>query len=549
MRSIIIEMHSYLISIQNRLRVLLKRCSLPIKAFVFSCAVLFSSCSKEFLTKIPEDQLSDAIFWKTENDATIALTGLYSGWENYTTLGWMDMISDIAYSKFPTPFQVMGNGQMNASAPGKQLFNFTQIRKYNNFLEKVDQIEMDAAKKEIYKAETRFLRAYDYWWKAELYNDVPLVTNTIPSSEEAKINRNPKSEVIDFVLSELNAIIPILPVKTMVQSGGHATKGAALALKARCELFEGKYAEAMESAKMIMDMGIYELYPSYSGLFQIDNENVNNESIMEIVYVENTYSNELWLDILGGNEGAYAVINPTDKLVNLYEMANGKTIDDPTSGYDPNKPFKNRDPRLDMTVLYPGHWFNGRYYDPFALGSPDYWQEAVGFRSAYGFMKWAKAVPSAALDNCGMNFMVFRLAEMQLIYAEAAIESNQITNEMYDAIDAVRVRSGMPVVDRVEYSTQAKLRDLVRRERSVELALEGVRYLDIKRWDIGAQTLSGPLNGSKQGTVDAGTGEFTITGDNILLENRIFHPERNYLLPIPQSEMDANPNIVQNPGY
>ncbi|MEP7258368.1 MAG: RagB/SusD family nutrient uptake outer membrane protein [Flavitalea sp.] len=519
-----------------------------IAAYLF-IPVFLTSCSKKFLDVIPEDQLSDAVFWKTENDANLALTGLYRGWEDYRQAGWIDMMSDVAYSKFPTPLQVMGNGQLNATNPGLSFFTFTQIRKYNNFLEKVDPIEMDQAKKDLYKAEVRFLRAYNYWRRIESYGDFPLVTATFNDAEEAKIGRNAKSEIVSFILSELTDVIPQLPVQTMRESGGHATRGAALALKARTELYQGMWAEAMADSKAIMDQGIYELYPNYNGLFDIDNEESNKESIMEIFYETNTYTNLIWVDMTAGNDGGgYAVIDPTDKIVSAYEMSNGKPITDPTSGYDDNQPFKNRDPRLDMTILHAGTFYNGRYFDPFTPGV-DFWQNANSFRGAYGFTKFAKVINPALVDNCGTNFMVFRLAETLLTYAEAAIESNQITTEMYDAIDAVRVRAGMPVVDRTEYNTQVKLRELVRRERMVEFPYEGLRYYDIKRWDIGAQVIDGPLYGSKLGSVNPTTGELTLTSEKILLENRIFHPERHYLLPIPQSQLDVNPNLKQNDGY
>lgn len=381
----------------------------------------------------------------------------------------------------------------------------------------------------------------------QYYGNVPLVTSTISDPEDAKLAANPKSDVIAFVLSELETIIPILPVQTMRESGGHATQGAALALKARCELFEGMYTEAMRDAKAIMDMGIYELYPNYNGLFDIDNEGANKESIMEVVYTTNTYTNLIWVDMTAGNDGGgFAVINPTDNMVSAYEMSNGKTIDDPASGYDSTQPFKDRDPRLDMTILHAGSFYNNRYFDPFSTGI-DYWQNANSFRSAYGFTKMAKI--QTLVDNCGENVMVFRLAEVLLIYAEASIESNQITPEMYAAIDAVRNRAGMPSVDQSVYNTQAKLRELVRRERKVELSYEGVRYYDIKRFDLGPQLLNGPLYGSKLGVVNPLTGAVTLTGGRILLENRVFHPERKYLLPIPQSVIDANPKLQQSPGY
>jgi len=507
------------------------------------------SCSKNYLNVNPEDQLSDGTFWKTESDADLALTGCYAGWENYRQVGWLDMMSDIEYSKFPTPLQVMGNGQMSAADPGLSFFDYTQIRKYNNFLEKISSINMDTSKKAEYIAEVRFLRAYDYWRKAQFYGDVPLDTTTFDDPAAAQLPRNPRADVIKFVLDELSDIIPILPVETMLESGAHATRGAALALKARCELFEGMYTDAMADSKAIMDMGIYQLFPNYNALFTEANNN-NSESIMQVNYTPNTYPSLLWVDVTAGNDGGgYAVRDPTNNLVNAYEMANGKTIEDPTSGYDPNQPFKNRDPRLDMTILHAGTYYNGRYWDPFDPNVIDYYQNANSFDGAYGFRKFAEIVPSSLVGNCGTNIMIFRLAEVLLTYAEASIEANQITDETYNAINAVRERAGMPDVDQTVYNTQSTLRVLVRREREVELCFEGLRYYDIKRWNIGPQTLDGPIYGSRLGSVDPNTGALTLTNDSILLEQRTFHPERNYLLPIPQSAIDADPKLVQNPGY
>lgn len=512
---------------------------------------LTPSCKRDFLDVVPKDQLTDATFWKTENDAYVALMGCYRDWQSYYTVVMrIDMMSDIAYSKFPTLVQVMGNGQMSAASPGESFFGYTQIRKYNNFLTKVDAIDMPEVTKTEYKAEVRFLRAYDYWQKAQYYGDVPLVTTLFDDPEEAKVSRTPRAEVISFVLSELQEIIPTLPVKTMRETGGRATRGAALALKARCELFEEMYPEAMASAQAILDMGIFELFPDYNGLFDFDNENSNKESIMELVFVENDRRNDLWIDVTAGNDGGgYAVVCPTENLVASYEMANGKTIDDPTSGYDPAQPFMNRDPRFAMTILHAGMWYNGRYWNPFVEGSIDHYLNAIAFRSAYGFRKFAKIVNPSIVTNCGQNMMLFRLAEIYLIYAEAAIESNQLTENMYNAIDAVRLRAGMPAVDRGVYNTQATLRELVRRERKVELCFEGLRYYDVKRWDLGPQVLNGTLYGSPIGTVDPATGHLTLGAGRVIMEERIFHPERNYLLPIPQSALDANPNLEQNPGY
>ena len=518
--------------------------------YLIIISVFTTSCEKNFLDVIPEDRLTDATFWQTEKDVDLALAACYRNWDNYRNILWLDLATDNGYSQFPNDrAQVIGNGQLNAANPGLFLWDFSQIRKYNNFLEKVEAVPMDEDKKKRYMAEVRFLRAYDYVRKVQLYGDVPLLTKVISDPAEAKLPRNPKGEVVNFILTELAEIAPMLPVMNMRTSGGHATQGAAYALKARLELYEEMYPEAMLDAKKVMDMSVYELYPNYLEQFSVDNENLNKESIMEIVQIRDFYATDVWVRLLPASVGGYSSITPVQNMVDAYEMADGKTINEASSGYNPDKPFENRDPRLGMTILYPGAMFNGKYFDPLSPTSPDYHQNAAGPRPGYNMRKYAKIVPSSLLMNSDVNIIAIRLAEVLLTYAEAAIEANQITDEVYNAIDKVRQRAGMPKVNREEYNSQAKMRELIRRERRVELAFEGLRYYDIKRWDIGNEVMNGPLYGSRLGSVNAQTGNVTWAADRIKLEDRMFNAARNYLLPIPQTELDANPNIKQNPGY
>jgi hypothetical protein len=146
--------------------------------------------------------------------------------------------------------------------------------------------------------------------------------------------------------------------------------------------------------------------------------------------------------------------------------------------------------------------------------------------------------------------MVIRLAEMYLTYAEAAVETNTNTAAALDYINAIRTRSG-----HIKATTLTKA--LVRNERRVELAFEGLRYLDVMRWDLGPQVLNGPLYGSRRGTMNFADGSIAWVGNGndvndvnyIKLETRTFNPVRKYLFPIPQAEMDANKKMVQNPGY
>jgi hypothetical protein len=151
--------------------------------------------------------------------------------------------------------------------------------------------------------------------------------------------------------------------------------------------------------------------------------------------------------------------------------------------------------------------------------------------------------------NTGVNIIVIRYAEVLLTYAEAQIESGVMDNSVYQALDDIRTRAGMPAVDRTVYNNIASLRTLIRRERRVELALEGLRWYDIQRWQIGPTVRTGTVYGTRLGTVDAATGKVTLTGNHVVVEQRNFNPQRDYLWPVPQKERDINKSLGQNPGY
>lgn len=531
---------------------------------IFSVSMV--SCTDSFLNQSPEDQLSEQTFWQSESDALLALAGAYNDWESFYDLMYMDSASDNGFNCFPwRGFEYMANGEVTPTTGAgsnrtARYYNYTNIRKYNYFLEKIDLVpDMDESKKNIFKAEVRFLRAYDYYRKVIWLGGVPLVTNVFEFPSDAHVPRNSEEEVVSFVLSELAEIAQVLPDKSAAASGGHATKGAALTLKARLELYQGKFQEAMTSAKDVIDLNTYSLFPDFLELFSEENER-NEEVIMDIEYIKNDFpANDFFLDLNPGRDGGNNGISTQQSLVDAFESKDGIYPANESPLYDSNDPFKNRDPRLDNTVLYSGKLWNGRYLTyvnelmPDGSTNPEYAPENAGSRTGYGIHKYNRWVPSGEKNNQGINWIVFRYAEVLLIYAEAAIEANQINNDVYNAIDAVRERAGMPPVDRLKYSSQTELRELVRRERRVEMAWEGLRYQDIKRYDIGHEALDGPVVGSFKGYVNEISGEVTWDfTQQFIPATRKFKPERKYLFPIPQTEIDANDAISledQNPGY
>lgn len=358
---------------------------------------------------------------------------------------------------------------------------------------------------------------------------------------------------------------------------GYLAKGAALALRMRMALYYGDYATAKAKAEEIIALGQYALEPDYSKLFNVAGQD-SKEIIAAVQYLKTT--REFWLigAMLNNAVGGWSSIVPTANLINTYEMSNGKTIDQAGSGYDPKHPFKGRDPRMAMTVLYPGADYPGggvfntldkqiKVIDKEGkevLKDNDDFMTKANNSSRTG-LSWRKYVhPASQYSNVWdteASPIVFRYAEVLLSWAEAENELNGPSAPVYDKLDQIRTRVGMPPVDRSVYADQASLRQLIRRERAVELAGEGLRRADLLRWkdDQGRMLAETLLNGRLErmvGTVDM-TGSDPETRATInpdaspedkLIENRVFKPHMRYL-PLSQTALDKNPQLKPTPGY
>lgn len=507
------------------------------------------SCSKDFLDRNPLDQISNETFWNNEKDAVAAANGCYSNWWTMDDVLYFDCASDNAYNPFPWEgFQVQASGYASPGDPGSSYMGYDKITKCNSFLANISRPVMNETLRKRLTAEVRFLRAWHYFVKVTLYGDVPLVTKVLTIAE-SNVSRTPKADVIKFILDELTACSVDLPNSYSGNDVGRITKGAALSLKARMQIFDGKYADCAATCSQIMGLG-YSLFPDYTGLFKMANEG-NSEVILDVQYIPSLYGNWVLGVLLPNSSGGWCSINPTQALIDDYECIDGKTIQE-SPLYNPAEPYKKRDPRLAASIVYPGCLYEGNYFNPIDVSDPngDYYAPYGRSKTGYNVRKYVDT-PSDYPDiwDSGMNAMVIRYAEVLLMYAESKIEANAIDNSVYNAIDAVRQRAGMPKVDRAIYASQAKLRELVRRERRVELAMEGLRWFDICRWKIGDKVMTGMVYGALEGTVSQDDGALNLTDKRIEVETRVFDPAKNYLWPIPQSVIDATPAITQNPGY
>ena len=535
----------------------MKRFSIYLMA---GAAFLSTSCS-DFLDTAPHDALSPSTTWKTETDAESFVVGCYNGLWDPTAILYLDCGSDIAYNNFPWEgWRPWGDGSLSSSNPGSSFYSFTTIRRCNTVLENIDNVtfKSEATKNDLV-AQAKAIRAYKYfqmnWW----YGGVPII-GSYQSAEEAQVPRNTEEEVRQQIAKDLEDALT--GINTTPAARGRIGKGGVLAIKMREALYYGEWQKAKEAAQAIIDLKQYELEPDYSNLFKL-----TGTDSKEVIIADQRIPNTFGLGVIGqmynNVDGGWSSIVPTQNLVDMYEMTDGKTKEE-SNLYDAAHPFANRDPRMAMSILYPGQDWRGSVLNTLdktlADKSDNKNYPTYTDNASKSSLTWAKYLdPIDQYPNMwstGTCVIVFRYAEVLLSYAEAENELNGPSAQVYDYLDQIRTRAGMPVVDRARYSTKETLRELIRRERCIELAGEGLRRADILRWKDAAgkmlaeTLLNGPLN-RIVGTIDYNETDpykrAVVTGKD-LIENREFAAKNRYL-PIPQDSMDKNPNLKQNSGY
>lgn len=513
----------------------------------FCLAYLLSAC-EDALETIPTDRLSSDVFWQTNNDARLASNACYDKLLNFDPVLFFESLSDIGHRNYySNDWSVMEKGTADAQATifydiWKNLYQ--GIRACNNYMANVGRIETtDQQELDVYTAEVRTLRAFFYTYLVELYGDAPLITTPITIAEAKELTRTPASELFAFIDKELEEAAAVLPLRQGEQ--GRVTKGAALALKARTALYNGAWETAARAAKEVMESGVYSLYPAYAKLFTYEAEN-SSEVIFDKQYIKDQYSNQA-MNLFGVRSLSQGGLNvaPTRALVEAYEMRNGKRITDPDSGYDPRDPYADRDPRLGFTVFVPGCTLpGGTIYNPLpGSGTADDYTQYLASTTGFGFAKYVNAEDMATPSNCGINLIYIRYAEVLLTYAEAKIEMNQIDSSVLEAINRVRSRSDVDMPPVPGGLSQEAMREKVRHERLVELALEGQRYFDVKRWRIGEKVCNTPILCISYVNDE---GELVLAEDAV---NPKRWGSREYYWAIPYNEILMNPNLTQNEGW
>ena len=355
-----------------------------------------------------------------------------------------------------------------------------------------------------------------YFTLTEFYGGVPLYTKS-PTMEESIVKQSTKAEIVAQVIADLDIAIASLP--NISYTDGHAVKGSAQALKAKVLLHNEQWQSAADAANQVITDGKFSIFNNYRTLFLASGQNNNPEIIFSARFLNpDRYSSQ---DIYYAWWGE---LNPRQELVDDYECTDGLPISS-SPLYDPTSWKLNRDPRLALTIKTAAE---SVVNSAGQIKTFNYNQQSLtGYEPVKG-LNW-DALPIDYSTKSEQDWILMRYAELLLIYAEAKNEATGPDASVYNAINAVRARPGINMPPIPDGLTKALMRERIRHERRIELALEGRRYHDVKRWKT-AETYIPTL-------VDPGG------------IRRVFNPAKHYLFPFPQSEIDVNPNLVQNPGY
>lgn len=541
-----------------------------------------TSCSDSYLERFPLDNPSDETFLTNEAELEMAVTGAYNSlWYHPDGINLpfaitLEYASDIGWERNTTDLQALGLGQAdsdNGFTGGMWTAMYKGIARCNSILTKAEQLETIVPEKKYNQllAEVRFLRAYFYFYLNELYGGVPLILK-VQSLAESQTPRSSKEAVTDFIINELNTIEPLLLAETNSTNKGRVNRGAALALRSRVALYNERWQVAADAAKDLMDMEDYQLHNNFQELFTYAGQN-SKEIIFAVQYKKGLRTHPIAFQFYSRLAKGASNKIPVQSLVDSYECIDGLSIDK-SPLFNPQAPFVNRDPRLSQTIVLPQTKFINYMFEthPDSLLTWDYntvpasrvsnidVTNAYATFSGYLWRKYTDIEDRSDPNNSEINIPIFRLAEVLLNYVEAKVELNQIDNSVYTAINTVRQRTSVNMPAILAGKTQSEMRSIIRKERKYELAAEGFRLFDIRRWKIAHEVMPGKLLGRVRDAYltnpphidENGTPHYKDVGNAAemrVIETRVYNKERDYLWPIPRLEREVNNSLDQNPNY
>jgi len=573
-----------------------------------------TSC-KKYLDQIPLDGPTSESFFSNSTQVQQALTGVYNaygartispGYSNPTTYyAKMDLYTEIGLERGLNG--TIGSGAYNATnGTLSELWGgfYQTIQRANTLLFNMARAQGVMTPQEYAKvrAEARVLRASAYWYLMVYFGDVPFFTQPLEQDQLYAATRTPKADIINFLITDLKSAANDL--EWLPSEAGRVSRGVALGTAARLAMLDKRYTEVISLTDNIINNGPYGLNPNYGNLFRKAGQtaNINNEIMFYYPYGDNDGGSFNYLNLVQGsrNQGGQSSHFPTQFLVDLFECTDGQMIN-VSPLYNPAQPTRNRDPRMKQTVIIPGDTVVVQGFTSMVFSATNRFvftfnpttqvvtqsttanQDSAnifGPRLNGGGNLWRKYVQDRDINGTAGNlykvgWVYMRFAEVLLLNAEAKLENGAPANEVATNVNRVRQRAGMPAISPAVLGNVNALKQLVRREKTVEFANEGIHMADLRRWDNGAyaakvlpvQVYGGPLSALTfvpgQGLVfdnPAPTPQFDPVynvpivypnGDatRIKRELRIFNLNQHLLCPIPQGEIDKVKTLTQNPNW
>lgn len=554
----------------------------------------FIACTKEgFLGQTATTDLNENSVFSDSARSMDFLAQIYSNigfsfsLTRFNGLAGLDACSDEAEgpsASTVTTYNQFVTGSVNAFSISTDAWtlSYSNIRAVNQFIAHLNVMPFNADLKNRTRGEATFLRAWYYAILIKHYGGVPLVGDAIYDvNDNISSKRNTYEECVNYIVQQCDDAFNLLSTSYSGLNYGRVTKGACLALKAKVllyaasPLFNGsgiaeseplksitgypsydvnRWKVAADAAKAVMDLNQYQLNidnttkPGY-GFYQLFQLRVNNEYILARMNSENRDLEGLWRPpSRGGNSVAGSF--PYQNLVDAFEMTDGKSITDPSSGYDPQNPYLGRDPRLDFTVSHNQSLIYKSLQSVLPIytydGEPNGDGTGVGTPTGYYGNKMCNdlVVPDYIGSASPRCLPLIRYADILLMYAEATNEFEGPTQEVYDAVQAIRERAGLNPFQLQPGLSKEEMRNVIQHERRVEFAFEEQRFWDVRRWKIAEQTEDQMMKGMKVKKNSDGSFTYSV----IDVRDHSFRTPM-YLWPIPQSETAKSTDLLQNPGY
>lgn len=551
---------------------------------------LIVSCDSDFL-EVDSPNLTDQAVWSDPALTEAFILGLYTSvrivdkepghngedtpagfGRGYHWAMWCSVSDETIYSNDDDTYLVQ-TGQLSPSNYGWMSTtwgrSYRNIREVNLALSNIDTDDsvFEDDLKRLLVAELHFIRAFRYFELLRAFGKVSMMGDHVYSMNDdftPLYDRKEIPEVVAYILSELEMAIENLPL----DNDARATKGAAMTLKSRLLLYAAsplytggsndgqKWQAAASAANDVINMGKYSLVTdldedkseNYRKLFV--SQYATSEDIFLRYYASTGLGRSIPSERMNGpnGSGGWGGNGPMQNFVDDFEMSNGKAIDEPDSGYDDQDPYEDRDPRFYATVVNNGSMLRDRPYEFFLPGGMDSsdgnepWNVS---KTGYLLRKFMDTeITLNDWDYMGaIPWRYMRYAEILLNYAEAQNEAVGPDDNVYNAINQVRQRAGMPPLVGL---SQDQMREKIRNERRIELAFEEHRYFDVRRWKIAMDVENREARAIL--IIKEDDGSLTYSPD-IALRGKAFE-EKHYWMPIPLEEILASNDVLeQNPGY